>query len=418
MDQHFMSSIAPVWHRAPALFEAAPWARWATLELVEAGLRALPRCTGVGWRLFDGEEKLGNNDVGALIRPDEATLVDYLARLRQTHVAPGLIVNDIQVAAPDCWVGVAPLLASLYAEYGLPLGGALVDLFLTGRGESFFGVHKDDQDVFMFVVAGCKRVELWRYETLAQTCGAPGWYEPRHEGQVAIEPAPELSFEVRAGDVAYWPAGYWHRIHNLDELTVGLSLGLFTRPDPLALLARLERFDVGASQRQPTAARRGWAPVPGADCHAELDMLAARMVEDLGAREHLLASLVAWKSSLGFRSTPRTTRPATLGEQRVRLVADALLEVVALGEQLLVGASGHAVRYPNDPGLAGVLADLRRCEPMTLTELDAVLCAADSAWLDVALGDRIALLDKLVCDLIEVYAAVPARVETKAARPA
>jgi hypothetical protein len=400
----FLDDIAGDWHRAPRVFAAPSWATWATPELVLDALRGLGGATGVGWRLFAGEEPISRNHKDALIRDDEATLAEYLARLGAERALPGLIVNDIQAASPACWLSIAPLLSTLYSEYGTPFGGALVDLFLAGRSESFFGVHKDDQDVFMFVVAGCKRVELWRYETLAPVFGAAGYYASVHRGQVPVEQAPDLVFEVEAGDVAYWPAGYWHRVHNLAELTAGLSLGLFTRPDPLSLLARLEDFDVGVRGRHPSEPVHGRGVGPLGRCETDVDELLAAIASAPASREQLLAGMAAWKSSLGFRASPRRGRPEQLGEQEFRLLAPAVLQVVEFGERLLVGASGALARYPNDAGLVRVLAVLRRCAPTSVAALDRELCGGDPAWREVVDADRRALLSKMIGDFVEVCA--------------
>ena len=404
MPTTFLDDIATDWHRSPRLFTTPSWSAWATPELVLDALRNIVRSVGVGWRLFAGEDQISRNHKDALIRDEEATLAEYLARLGGERGLPGLIVNDIQAASPACWLSIAPLLSTLYAEYGMPFGGALVDLFFSGRSESFFGVHKDDQDVFMFVVAGCKRVELWRYETLATTFGSPGYYASLHLGQVSVEQAPDLVFEVQAGDVAYWPAGYWHRVRNLAELTAGLSLGLFTRPDPLSLLARLEGFDVGVAARHPSKPerRRGLGPLE--DCQADVNDLLAAVASDPAAHEQLVAGTAAWKSSLGFRASPRVARPERVAERRFRLVAPALLQVAELGDDLLVAASGDLARYPNDAGLAQVLAALRRCEPTTVVDLDHELCSCDPAWREVADTDRRALLTKMIADFVEVCA--------------
>lgn len=400
----FLDDIAQDWHRAPRVFAAPSWATWATPELVLDALRRLGGATGVGWRLFAGEEPISRNHKDTLIRADEATLDEYLARLGTERALPGLIVNDIQAASPACWLSIAQLVSTLHAEYGMPYGGALVDLFLSGRSESFFGVHKDDQDVFMFVVAGCKRVELWRYETVTPVFSAAGYYAPLHLGQVAVAQAPDLVLEVEAGDVAYWPAGYWHRIHNLAELTAGLSLGLFTRPDPLSLIARLEGFDVGVGGRQPSEPVHGRGVEPLGRCQVDVDELIAAIASASASREQLLAGMAAWKSSLGFRASPRRGRPEQLGERHFQLVAPALLQVVEFGEQLLVGASGALARYPNDGGLARVLAVLHRCAPTSVAALDRELCAGDPAWREVADADRRALLSKMIGDFVEVCA--------------
>ena len=401
-----IDDIGRHWHREPVLVRAPSWGRWARAEVVIEGLRRAAQVEAASWRLFDGEQAVSRRDAAALIHPDEARLEDYLDRLGRDSTAPGLILNQLQAASPGCWRGVAPLLSTLYAAFGAPHGGALVDLFLSGRAESFFGAHKDDQDVFMFVVAGCKRVELWRYDSLTQEHGAPGFYMPSHLGQVEIERPPDLVLEARAGDVVYWPAGYWHRVRNLDALTVGISLGLFTRPDPLALLARLAEYDVDAGPRQLHRARRVPGLRPGLDCGQEADGVLAGLAGDADTRAQLSAALASFKSSLGFRATARVPRPASARGQVFRLLAPALLELAQGEDELLVGVAGSLVRYPDDGGLRHALERLRSGEPSTLLSLERAVLDVDRSWEDFDADTRMALLDKLVCDLVEVCAVV------------
>ena len=406
MTTSIIDDITPVWHQRPALFRGPSWARWATPALVHEGLSKAAASEGTTWRLFEGETMVRRHDPEVLPRATESALASYLARLTRDHDAPGLIVNQFQAASHGCWEAVAPLVSALYTAFGSSHGGALVDLFLTGRCESFFGAHKDDQDVFMFVASGCKRVELWAYDSLRTSHGAPGYYTPKHMGQVEIERAPDLVLDAHAGDVVYWPAGYWHRIHNLDDLTAGLSLGLFTRPDPLALLARLSQIDVAASTRhlQNSAARRSLEPRRRVG--SELDAMLSGLGSEPRSRAQLCEAMLSFKSRLGFRSSPRIARPTSARGRQVRVTAPGVIEVLKTEGELVVGIAGDLARYPADTGLEAALERLAGGEAIGFDALERLVLDHDPSWAEFSVDQRRGLLDKLVCDLAEVCALV------------
>ncbi|KAH8047445.1 hypothetical protein JL722_13073 [Aureococcus anophagefferens] len=65
-----------------------------------------------------------------------------------------------------------------------------------------------DFNNFMCVLSGRKTVELWPPGERALCASAPAW---EHHARAA-PPPPAAVFDVGAGDAAFWPEGWWHRV--------------------------------------------------------------------------------------------------------------------------------------------------------------------------------------------------------------
>src|SRR5436853_158779 len=81
------------------------------------------------------------------------------------------VPNAFQALHEGIWRRSLGFLEGLYGEVGIPYGGALIDLITGSYTRSFLGFHKDDQDVFTFVIEGNKRLVAWPFETFRDVAG-------------------------------------------------------------------------------------------------------------------------------------------------------------------------------------------------------------------------------------------------------
>ncbi len=97
------------------------------------------------------------------------------------------------------WLRVREFLSGIYQFIGMPVEATEASVFLGNYEKTPFGLHKDTCSMFMFVVAGRKRIRAWpdEYfrgkENVANTLD----YEQFLNDAVTLEGGP--------GDVIYWP---------------------------------------------------------------------------------------------------------------------------------------------------------------------------------------------------------------------
>ena len=107
-----------------------------------------------------------------------------------------------------------------------------------GRGTTT-AAHYDGYQNFMCVLSGRKTVELWPPGERALCASAPAW---EHHARAAAPP-PAAVFDVGAGDAAFWPEGWWHRVTSAPRTRAvnvwwrGARHALVSLPAPLAPFA-------------------------------------------------------------------------------------------------------------------------------------------------------------------------------------
>jgi len=111
---------------------------------------------------------------------------------------------------------------SVLAKYsGIPCGGFDSGIFLGRYGKTPFGVHRGQMSVLTFPVLGTKRFLTW----------------PRSYGERHVDIQDSLSYEhhlptssvlaAKPGDIAYWPADYWHIADGPIAASAALNIGLW-----------------------------------------------------------------------------------------------------------------------------------------------------------------------------------------------
>lgn len=180
-------------------------------------------------------------DLDMLPRSADRSVAGYVTRLSRRVSDPGIAVNHLQAGSSVLFGRVVPFLDALYSRIGVPTGGALLDLFAGTYRQSFVGLHKDEQDVFTFVLSGRKRFLLWPFETLADRFGVGegARFRPHTltEWGGRLETLRDDAMVVEAGprDVIYWPSSYWHIAESDGAFVSTLALGIFPRTKPVLL---------------------------------------------------------------------------------------------------------------------------------------------------------------------------------------
>jgi len=340
---------------------AEPFAQMS--EVFDWLLLAATRCEQgddrIPYRLYSSGARLPDA-AGHLPRRSDGSVAGYLDRLDRELGQVGLLVNELQAVHPAVWLRSIDFLRALYARVGMPAGYALLDIFSGSYTKGFFGVHKDDQDVFTIVLEGKKRLLVWPFEALADLPGAEG-AEPWnvHDlSHVDIEAhrATATVLEGEPGDLLYWPASYWHVAETAGkrEQVTTLSLGLRRHPDPTSGIA-LTMKELVDEER---SAFSEWLPHPslgGCDVATAMDRArnATRcMVESPAFADRHDVRLLERLTAFGFREVPDPL-PAEPLEPTAVLCATSEQPVSWLrtGDDILWSAHGYAFRFPYHSGL-------------------------------------------------------------------
>ena len=141
---------------------------WA-FDLARAATeRSLAGTPGARMRLYGNGQELPLS-AELLPQPPDTHLAGWLDRVQLRD--PGLILNNVQCLSPEVWRWVRQILGSIFEDH-MPAGGCSLEIFTGRYPQSFFGLHKDDQDVVTFVLEGTKVFYVWPFEVFSAL--APG----------------------------------------------------------------------------------------------------------------------------------------------------------------------------------------------------------------------------------------------------
>jgi ribosomal protein L16 Arg81 hydroxylase len=121
-------------------------------------------------------------------------------------------------------------------------GNRRAAMFATPAGTHSLAWHFDLDDLFIVQVAGTKTHHLRSNTVLPRPLTQTG----HSLAAYALETSPLLTFELRAGDFLYVPAGFWHMaMAKADQDSLSIAVGVLgsrdlpQKPTPPALRARL-----------------------------------------------------------------------------------------------------------------------------------------------------------------------------------
>ncbi|HET7293933.1 MAG TPA: cupin-like domain-containing protein [Vicinamibacteria bacterium] len=357
----FLGELWPKWHRGvhhfrrpfsrPMATEADYWEvvrNWS--REVRTGLRAVhPRWV---------DEDLLPSDADGGLRSFCRRLDDRNERDWYLYQPDG-----VQQWNPALWHRAVELLRPILEHVGgLPPGGIRFELFLGRYSRTVTGVHRDEADGLAFVALGPKRLYFWPRETFEDRWASPDrthfqtgvWGFERYLDSAIV-------VEADAGDIIYWPRGYYHVGASPDHWSGMVTLSLWWQASAQRAVQAV--VDTLLSRDGVPAAY----PLDFGDLASAAASLPTALRDASGAARRALeahwddALSDAWArvvTGYGFLTTPAPQLVA--GSRAARYFVRHPIAVVEVAGRPVVFACGHRLRAlpGGDPALAGRLRGL------------------------------------------------------------
>jgi len=392
------------WEKAPLLLHQPFGGLFADpAEVFAAVVRACDRFRegeSVRLRLF-GHQGLVVGDLDRLLPAgSDAGFPAYGQRVTRELQSPTFtfVANYLHVHDSRLWNSVRRFLAGLYAQVGLPADHADVDVFASTNALTPFGIHRDPASNFTLVLQGRKTMRLWPQESFARR-------PPMDAESFAAHRAHALTLEGEAGDLLYWPSGYWHVADSDGDLSVTLNVSLYldaTADAPGSPAVEL------VSQRARELVRRRLQAGPAAPTypaslrHGQEDATplprpiveAIQAFEELG-RDGSLAkdALGVWLNRLtasGFNKVPAALPPAALlDDDEVSLDSGFPVLWHEIGGEIAISGNGRTIFWPRDrANVVGLIERLNRGDRLRVGSLVEELAStrAEASALRTLLG--------------------------------
>ncbi len=296
----------------------------------------------------------------------DVSLQGYHARLKRAGTAGELamLVNDFQRELGWAFFSrLRQFLQGLYEITGVPPQAEL-DLFLGNYRRTPLGVHRDEADVFCFVVEGKKKFRLWPGEIFRSSSLR---YGPAPYGNYLKE---SVCLEGEPGDILYWPSSYWHVAESDGRLGSSLTLALYHGYSIfVALMKNIGDWnrEIGGDERDPI----GSLPFSNLQVPSELASIARRTEGHPGRlTERLMRSWMERITSYGFRRLPRVRARAALRMGRgVRANPTSAMLHWKFEGDLVISANGRSIAVPYDREIVRMLGKVRRGTNCTVADL-------------------------------------------------
>ena len=291
-----------------------------------------------------------------LPKAGDGSLHGYQARLERagTDGQLALLVNDFQDELGSVFYHrLRQFLHGLYEITGVP-PRAEVDLFLGNYRRTPQGLHRDEAEVFCFVVDGKKKFRLWPGETFRSSSQryGPAPYENFLKHSFCLEGGP--------GDILFWPSSYWHVAESDGHLGSSLTLALYYGYSVFgALMTTISEWnrEIGGDARDPIAG----LPVSESVVSAEL-AAAARKTEGRPGRltERLMRSWMERITAYGFDRLPRPRGGAVRLKGKVRGSCVTPVLRWKFDGRLVISTNGRSMTVNYDPQILRLLARVSR----------------------------------------------------------
>jgi hypothetical protein len=273
------------------------------------------------------------------------------------------------------WLRIRRFVASQYPVTGMPVRKTGCELFFGNyRCTPNGGIHRDDGNIFHFVVEGHKRILLWKEDVFP---------EFKHVQQIETGLMDVDRYRDRAivlegdpGDMLYWPAEYFHVGDNDGQFCLSLTIAMLTEVTPFLMLTGMPPSALGdLSRRLPDFI--------GTDFHDPQAAAAAFPKEMLAAAEALRSPptlerflRVSWLSRVsanGFIQIPppRSGPPLRDGDVVQGSPEFPILSLVFDPGTRTIAAHGLDLTVPDD-----------RWVELLITRLNTGAPASTSALLD------------------------------------
>lgn len=305
-------------------------------------------------------------DVGPRVpAADDGSIAGYAERMRRELDGRrfGLVIDNFHVQDAALWLRLRRFLRGLFEFTGIPGWKVKSTLFLGNYKKTPAGLHHGSAGDLMFVVEGVKRIRVWPREFFLNRKDAAF----THDYEQYLDDS--ILLEGRAGDILYWPPGYWHIGESAgEEVSVGLSVAFFTKFRPAAdllnhaagmLEERLESVGlVNSGLCYPHAHQDSLASIREM---AELTTRALRGVSQTRKlKQALQATALNRLTGLGFTEVPPPAPLKALHDDDIVCGQPdyPILWLPAPGDELICSASGHAFRLTAHPKIISLLERL------------------------------------------------------------
>lgn len=286
----------------------------------------------------------------------DLSLEGYQARLKRAgrDGQLALLVNDFQEELGCAFYDrLRQFLQGLYEITGVP-PHAEVDLFLGNYRRTPAGVHRDEADVFCFVVDGKKRFRLWpgkAFRSISLRYG-PAPYENFMKRSFCLEGGP--------GDILYWPASYWHVAESDGRLVSSLTLALYHGYSIFgAILKNISEWyrEIGGDERDPI----GSLPFSKLTVPTELTST-AQAAEGRPGRltERLMRCWMDRITGYGFDRIPRVRGGAVRLKGRLRGSPISPILRWKFNGRLVISANGRSMATTYDRQIVRLLDRVSR----------------------------------------------------------
>lgn len=151
------------------------------------------------------------------------TLRGYIVETTERIGAFGIIANYVQQLSDAIGSRIRAFIEPLRFS-----GTVQADAFIGSYSRGFFGLHKDEFDVFTFPVLGVKQYLTWPFEAFEHLQGSQRYacysqatdlnYNSARSSAVVLEPD--------VSQYAYWPAPIWHVVESQESAHASIGIGV------------------------------------------------------------------------------------------------------------------------------------------------------------------------------------------------
>ncbi|HKO03475.1 MAG TPA: cupin domain-containing protein [Candidatus Acidoferrales bacterium] len=371
LDKAFWRAFTKTyWNRRPTVIRAPfPMPIVTPAEVFRAVVAARRR---VGEPRDDLELTIGGRRIVLdldrwLPRGNDVSLERYLARLKRGGAAGelALLINDFQHELGwTFYTRLRQFLQGLYEIAGVP-PNAEVDVFLGNYRRTPSGVHRDEAEVFCFVVDGKKQFRLWPGETFRSSSlrYGPAPYDKYLKRSICLEGGP--------GDIIYWPSSYWHVAESDGRLGSSMTVALYYGYSMfVAMMKNIGEWyrEIGGDERDPI----GSLPFSKLQVPRELASTAQRAEGRPGRlTERLMRSWMERITGYGFARVPRARGRVVVPMGRgVRANPVSPILHWKFNRHLVITANGRSIAVAYDREIVRMLGRVSRgavCEVADLT---------------------------------------------------
>ncbi len=219
---------------------------------------------------------------------------DFLAWMQKVVGAKrfSLVINNLETLSEPLSASIGAFNASMFANWGLPVGGCEQVAFIGNYAGTAFGVHEGYEDAFQFHLGpGVKHFYCWSQDTYTRLTGSP---EPIFGDYRWLLSHGEC-FDLETGDVLFLPRRVFH-VGVQSHFSVAVTVPIYTYPYrrllARAILPQLLEAVLQLSEETPSPLQQlagGW-PALVRDISPSIDDLLAVLTQHLGT---LLPPIIA-----------------------------------------------------------------------------------------------------------------------------